>query len=147
MSDNYLSGVLGRMLLLGLAVGCCLMPTNVAVLTGVAPRGSGAASGVLQTMMQLGGALDLAILVTRWQRRRCGRRPGLPGCRRRGPGFVQAAPLVPHWEKTINRSHARIRALGERAITAVKCWKLLATLSCCPNGSPRYSPRSSSSTP
>jgi hypothetical protein len=35
-------------------------------------------------------------------------------------------------EKAVNRSHARIRALGERAIATVKCWKLLAKLHCCP---------------
>ncbi len=35
-------------------------------------------------------------------------------------------------EKAVNRSHARIRALGERAIATVKCWKVLAKLHCCP---------------
>jgi hypothetical protein len=35
-------------------------------------------------------------------------------------------------EKAVNRSHARIRAVGERAIATVKCWKLLAKLHCCP---------------
>jgi hypothetical protein len=35
-------------------------------------------------------------------------------------------------EKAVNRSHARIRAPGERAIATVKCWKLLAKLHCCP---------------
>jgi hypothetical protein len=35
-------------------------------------------------------------------------------------------------EKAVNRCHARIRALGERAIATVKCWKLLAKLHCCP---------------
>jgi hypothetical protein len=35
-------------------------------------------------------------------------------------------------EKAVNRSHARIRALGERAIATIKCWKLLAKLHCCP---------------
>lgn len=35
-------------------------------------------------------------------------------------------------EKAVNRSHARIRAIGERANATVKCWKLLAKLHCCP---------------
>lgn len=63
-SDSYLTGVLGPMLLFGIGAGCCLMPTNVTVLSGVPQQLAGAASGVLQTMMQLGGALGLAILVT-----------------------------------------------------------------------------------
>ncbi|MFH9861343.1 MFS transporter [Streptomyces sp. NPDC017202] len=64
VSDSYLTGVLGPMLLFGIGAGCCLMPTNVTVLSGVPQQLAGAASGVLQTMMQLGGALGLAILVT-----------------------------------------------------------------------------------
>ncbi|GAA3012258.1 MFS transporter [Kitasatospora sp. NPDC127116] len=63
-SDSYAVGVLGPMLLFGVGAGCCLMPTNVTVLSGVQPQLAGAASGVLQTMMQLGGALGLSILVT-----------------------------------------------------------------------------------
>ena len=35
-------------------------------------------------------------------------------------------------ERAVNRSHAKIRALGERAIATLKCWKLLAKLHCCP---------------
>jgi hypothetical protein len=35
-------------------------------------------------------------------------------------------------EKVVNRSHARIRALGERAIVAQKTWRLLNKLRCCP---------------
>ncbi len=35
-------------------------------------------------------------------------------------------------EKAVNRSHARIRALGERAIATLKTWRLLNKLRCCP---------------
>ncbi len=35
-------------------------------------------------------------------------------------------------EKAVNRSHARIRALGERAIATLKTWRLLSKLRCCP---------------
>jgi hypothetical protein len=35
-------------------------------------------------------------------------------------------------EKAVNRSHARIRAIGERAIATRKGWKILAKLRCCP---------------
>jgi hypothetical protein len=41
-------------------------------------------------------------------------------------------PRLSRREKAVNRGHARIRAVGERAIATVKCWKLLAKLHCCP---------------
>jgi hypothetical protein len=41
-------------------------------------------------------------------------------------------PRLSRREKAVNRSHARIRAVGERAIATIKCWKLLAKLHCCP---------------
>ncbi len=34
-------------------------------------------------------------------------------------------------EKAVNRSHARIRAIGERAIATLKGWKILTKLRCC----------------
>jgi hypothetical protein len=41
-------------------------------------------------------------------------------------------PRLSRREKAVNRSHAKIRAVGERAIATVKCWKLLTKLHCCP---------------
>jgi hypothetical protein len=41
-------------------------------------------------------------------------------------------PRLSRREKAVNRSHATIRAIGERAIATVKGWKLLAKLHCCP---------------
>lgn len=35
-------------------------------------------------------------------------------------------------EKAVNRGHAKIRAVGERAMATLKCWKVLAKLHCCP---------------
>jgi DDE superfamily endonuclease/Helix-turn-helix of DDE superfamily endonuclease len=35
-------------------------------------------------------------------------------------------------QKDVNRSHARIRAVGERAIATLKYWKVRAKLHCCP---------------
>jgi len=34
--------------------------------------------------------------------------------------------------KQVNRHHAKIRALGERAVSTLKTWKILAKLRCCP---------------
>jgi MFS family permease len=60
----YLTGVLPALLLIGLGAGMCFMPLNVAVLTGVPGRDSGAATGMLQTLQWGGGSVGLAVLVT-----------------------------------------------------------------------------------
>ncbi|MEV0200317.1 transposase family protein, partial [Nonomuraea sp. NPDC050691] len=36
-------------------------------------------------------------------------------------------------QREVNRSHARIRAIGERAVATLKSWKVLAKLRCCPH--------------
>jgi hypothetical protein len=41
-------------------------------------------------------------------------------------------PKLSRRQKAVNRSHARIRARGERAIATLKTWKILAKLRCCP---------------
>ncbi len=41
-------------------------------------------------------------------------------------------PRLSRRQKAINRDHARIRALGERAVATLKTWKILAKLRCCP---------------
>lgn len=61
---GYLTGLLGPMLLFGVGVGLCFMPLNMIIMSGLPPQSTGAASGVLQAMQQLGGSLGLAILVT-----------------------------------------------------------------------------------
>jgi dienelactone hydrolase len=40
-------------------------------------------------------------------------------------------PPLSRNQKAVNRSHARIRALGERANATLKTWKILARLRCC----------------
>jgi hypothetical protein len=35
-------------------------------------------------------------------------------------------------EKAVNRAHARLRGLGERAIATLKTWRILTKLRCCP---------------
>lgn len=35
-------------------------------------------------------------------------------------------------QEEVNRNHARIRALGERAVATLKTWKVLTKLRCCP---------------
>ncbi|GAA0938416.1 IS5/IS1182 family transposase [Virgisporangium ochraceum] len=41
-------------------------------------------------------------------------------------------PPLSRNQKAVNRSHAKIRALGERANATLKTWKVLARLHCCP---------------
>ncbi|ETK33369.1 IS5/IS1182 family transposase [Microbispora sp. ATCC PTA-5024] len=42
-------------------------------------------------------------------------------------------PRLSRGQKDVNRAHARIRALGERAVATLKAWKLLSKLRCCPH--------------
>jgi hypothetical protein len=41
-------------------------------------------------------------------------------------------PPLSGQQKAVNRAHARIRAVGERAVATVKGRKVLARLRCCP---------------
>jgi EmrB/QacA subfamily drug resistance transporter len=63
-SSGYDAGVLGPMVLNGLAAGLSFMPATALVLRGVEPEHAGSASGLLQTTQQLGGAVGLAVIVS-----------------------------------------------------------------------------------
>ncbi|MCU4183546.1 MFS transporter [Acidiferrimicrobium sp. IK] len=63
-SAGYLAGVFGPLLLFGFGAGSCFMPLAFSILQGVDRNDAGAASGMLQTMQQVGGSLGLAVLVT-----------------------------------------------------------------------------------
>lgn len=65
-TTHYLTGLLGPMLLFGAGMGLSFTPLSVIILSGVAPSDSGSASGLLQTMQQVGGSLGIAILVTQF---------------------------------------------------------------------------------
>jgi EmrB/QacA subfamily drug resistance transporter len=79
-SSTYLADVFGPMLLNGVAAGLVFMPVTVLVLADVDPAHAGAASGLLQTMQQLGGAVGLAVIVSVYA---AGAVPGefIPGAR------------------------------------------------------------------
>lgn len=56
-------------------------------------------------------------------------------------------PKLSRWQKKVNRAHARIRAIGERANATPKTWKVLARLRCTARtGRPRSCRPSSSYT-
>jgi len=61
---DYLSGVLGPMLLIGGGMGVVFVPLTMMSLAGVRPEDSGAASSMVNVTQQVGGSLGLAILVT-----------------------------------------------------------------------------------
>ncbi|MFI0898923.1 MFS transporter [Streptomyces sp. NPDC020983] len=63
-SDGFARGVLPTMVLMGFGIGWTMMPLNTVILSGVAPADAGSASGLLQTMQQVGGSLGLSVLVT-----------------------------------------------------------------------------------
>ncbi|MFI0897895.1 MFS transporter [Streptomyces sp. NPDC020983] len=60
----YVSHVLGPNLVGGFGISIMLLAVTVSGTSGVAPHNAGAASGLLNTSRQIGGALGLAILVT-----------------------------------------------------------------------------------
>ncbi|MFE6052658.1 MFS transporter [Kitasatospora sp. NPDC056446] len=61
---TYLGGILGPTLLFGFGMGSIFVPVMLTVVSHVAPHETGAATGSLNTMQQVGGSLGLSILVT-----------------------------------------------------------------------------------
>lgn len=61
---SYLGGVVGPLLLFGMGAGMIFIPLTGNALAGVQPEDAGAASGMLNVLQQVGGALGLGILVT-----------------------------------------------------------------------------------
>lgn len=63
-ATSYWSGVFPSLLLMGISMGGSFMPITSLALLGVEPEHAGSASGLLQTMQQLGGAVGLAIIAS-----------------------------------------------------------------------------------
>ncbi len=61
--SGYVS-LIAPLLIFGLGNGLAFVPLTSAALEGVAPSDAGAASGLVNVMQQVGGALGLAVLVT-----------------------------------------------------------------------------------
>jgi MFS family permease len=60
---GYWSGIFGPMLLIGLGMGLVFVPLTTTSLAGVPAADSGAASGLVNMLQQVGGALGLGVLV------------------------------------------------------------------------------------
>ncbi|MER6012537.1 MFS transporter [Streptomyces bluensis] len=63
-TSGYVSAVLGPLLINGVSAGLTFMPAASLVMGGVEQRHAGSASGLLQTVQQLGGAIGLAVVVS-----------------------------------------------------------------------------------
>ncbi|NYI44024.1 EmrB/QacA subfamily drug resistance transporter [Nocardioides aromaticivorans] len=63
-TTGYWTGVFPALLVMGLSMGGSFMPITSLALQGVEPEHAGAASGLLQTMQQLGGAVGLAVIAS-----------------------------------------------------------------------------------
>ena len=61
--STYVTGLLLPMVLFGLGMGFIFVPVTIVALTKVAREDSGAASGLLNAMQQVGGSVGLAVLV------------------------------------------------------------------------------------
>ncbi|MFZ3560329.1 MFS transporter [Streptomyces sp. BH055] len=62
--SSYLGGILGPMLLFGFGMGLNFVTLTLTAVSGIADSESGAASGMLNTTQQVGGALGLSVLTT-----------------------------------------------------------------------------------
>ncbi|AYA20774.1 MFS transporter [Streptomyces fradiae] len=79
-TGSYVTAVLGPLLINGVSAGLTFMPAASLVMGGVKPEHAGSASGLLQTVQQLGGAIGLAVIVSVYA---AGSLPGqfVPGAR------------------------------------------------------------------
>jgi EmrB/QacA subfamily drug resistance transporter len=63
-ATGYWSGIFGPMLLIGLGMGLVFVPLTTASLAGVPAADSGSASGLVNMLQLVGGALGLGVLVS-----------------------------------------------------------------------------------
>jgi EmrB/QacA subfamily drug resistance transporter len=61
---GFVSGLLVPFLMFGLGGGIAFSPIALNIMNGLAPRDSGAGSGLMQACQQIGAALGIAVLVT-----------------------------------------------------------------------------------
>jgi EmrB/QacA subfamily drug resistance transporter len=64
ITESYIGGLLGPMLLVGVGYGLATTAINIAALTGTRRGEEGLASGLINTSRQIGGPIGLAVLLT-----------------------------------------------------------------------------------
>ncbi|RJL36181.1 MFS transporter [Bailinhaonella thermotolerans] len=92
--QDYLTGVLGPAVLISLGAGLLNTPLTVTVTSGVAPEDAGAASGLMNTAKQIGGALGLAALATLSTAPDGGPAPARVPAAGHGPAFTAIAAAL-----------------------------------------------------
>ncbi len=70
VDGSYLGDLLPGFLLISIGMGFSFVPISIAALAGVHPSEAGLASGLINTSQQIGGALGIAVLSARRERRR-----------------------------------------------------------------------------
>ena len=64
VNGSYVANLLPGFLLAGIGLGLAFVPDSIAALTGARAREAGAASGLINTSQQIGGAVGLAAITT-----------------------------------------------------------------------------------
>jgi EmrB/QacA subfamily drug resistance transporter len=64
VGGNYLTDLLGPLLLAGLGIGLAFVPLSIVALAGVPPQQMGLASGLMNTTQQVGAAVGVAVAST-----------------------------------------------------------------------------------
>jgi EmrB/QacA subfamily drug resistance transporter len=64
VNGSYVADLLPGFLISGLGLGLAFVPDSIAALTGTRPSEAGAASGMINTSQQIGGAVGLAAITT-----------------------------------------------------------------------------------
>ena len=64
LTETYIGGLLGPMLIIGFGTGLGFTAINIAALTGTRRGEEGLASGLINTSRQIGGPIGLAVLLT-----------------------------------------------------------------------------------
>ncbi len=62
--SGYVDGILGPTVVFGFGMGLVFVPVMLLAVAGVSGQETGAASGLLNSMQQIGGSLGLSILTT-----------------------------------------------------------------------------------
>jgi MFS family permease len=112
----YWSGVFGPMMLLGLGMGLVFVPLTTASLAGVPAADSGAASGLVNMLQLVGGALGLGVLVAVY------------GTATRHAASRPLAGLTPFAQSQYVITHGMAAAFGFAAILNVCSLLVIVTL-------------------
>lgn len=91
---SYAVDLLIPTLIFGFGMGLLFVPITLTAVSGIAPHESGAASGLLNVMQQIGGALGLSILVTIYSSATTGDNPMLPATRADGTSAAFVGAVV-----------------------------------------------------